>query len=141
MGILETQPEDDGRVATPSVDTTPAAQPPSPRPSITGAETAHPQNEPYLDGFLFSVEWLAFTVPSSTVEEVQQRVGGEWMELKKGFNGYPRAWLNVSTGGGSGRMGTGIPIEHERSTSPSPVRLSRHGSRKRYKPSAVGSMN
>jgi phage replication initiation protein len=43
------------------------------------------------------------------VEEVQQRVGGEWMELKKGFNGYPRAWLNVSTGGGSGRMGTGMP--------------------------------
>ena len=91
------------------MDTTPAAQPPSPRPSITGAETAHPQNEPHLDGFLFSVDWLAFTVPSSTVEEVQQRVGGEWMELKKGFNGYPRAWLNVSTGGGSGRMGTGMP--------------------------------
>ena len=101
--------KDEGGIATPSVDTTPAAQPPSPRPSITGAETAHLQEEPHLDGFLFSVDWLAFTVPSSTVEEVQQRVGGEWMELKKGFNGYPRAWLNVSTGGGSGRMGTGMP--------------------------------
>ena len=101
--------EDDGWIAPPSVEPTPAAQPPSPRPSITGAETAHPQHEPPLDGFLFSIDWLAFTVPSSTVEEVQQRVGGEWMELKKGFNGYPRAWLNVSTGGGSGRMGTGMP--------------------------------
>ena len=94
--------EDEGGTAPPSVEPTPAAQPPSPRPSITGAETAHTQNESHLDGFLFSVDWLAFTVPSSTVEEVQQRLGGEWMELKKGFNGYPRAWLNVSTGGGSG---------------------------------------
>ena len=88
---------------------TPAAQPPSPQPSITGAETAHPQDEPRLDGFLFSVDWLAFTVPSSTVEEVQQRVGGEWMEMEKGFNGYPRAWLCLSAGGGSGRIGTGMP--------------------------------
>ena len=78
MGVSDTQPEDERRIAPPSVDPTPAAQPPSPRPSITGAETAHPQDEPRLDGFLFSVDWLAFTVPSSTVEEVQQRVGGDW---------------------------------------------------------------
>ena len=109
MGVRETQCEDDGRIATPSVEPTPAAQPPSPRPSITGAETAHPEDEPCLDGFLFSVDWLAFTVPSSTVEDVQQRVGGDWMEMEKGFNGYPRAWLCLSTGGGSGRMGTGMP--------------------------------
>lgn len=87
MGVRETQPEDDARVTPPSVETTPAAQPPSPQPSITGAETAHLQDEPRLDGFLFSVDWLAFTVPSSTVEDVQQRVGGEWMEMEKGFNG------------------------------------------------------
>ena len=73
MGVRETQPEDDGGIATPSVDTTPAAQPPSPRPSITGAETAHSENKPSLDGFLFSVDWLAFTVPSSTVEEVSNK--------------------------------------------------------------------
>ena len=109
MEVRKTQHEDDGRIATPDVDTTPAAQPPSPQPSMTGAETAHPQDKPPLDGFLFSVDWLAFTVPSSTVEEVQQRVGGEWMEMEKGFNGYPRAWLCLSTGGGSGRMGTGMP--------------------------------
>ena len=85
MGVRETQREDDGRIAPPSVNLTPAAQPPSPQPSITGAETAHPQDEPRLDGFLFSVDWLAFTVPSSTVEEVQQRVGGEWMETGEGI--------------------------------------------------------
>ena len=67
MGVRETQPEDDGGIATPCVDTTPAAQPPSPRPSITGAETAHRLDVPHLDGFLLSVDWLAFTVPSSTV--------------------------------------------------------------------------
>jgi len=31
------------------------------------------------------------------------------MELEKGFQGYPRAWLSLSAGGGSGRMGTGMP--------------------------------
>jgi hypothetical protein len=82
MRVRKTQHEDDGRTAPPDVNLTPAAQPPSPQPSITGAETARPQDEPYLDGFLFSVDWLAFTVPASTVEDVQQRVGGEWMEME-----------------------------------------------------------
>jgi DNA relaxase NicK len=31
------------------------------------------------------------------------------MQMEKGFNGYPRAWLCLSAGGGSGRMGTGMP--------------------------------
>ena len=97
MGVLKTQHEDDGHGAPPDVKLTPAAQPPSPQPSITGAQTAPQENR--QDGFLLSVDWLAFTVPASTIAEVQQRVEGEWMELKKGFNGYPRAWLNVSTGG------------------------------------------
>ncbi|MBK5282935.1 MAG: replication initiation factor domain-containing protein [Nitrospiraceae bacterium] len=109
MGVRETQKEDDGRVAPPAVNLTPAAQPPSPQPSITGAETGITPQESRQAGFLFSVDWLAFTVPSSTVEDVQQRVGGDWMEMEKGFNGYPRAWLCLSTGGGSGRMGTGMP--------------------------------
>jgi DNA relaxase NicK len=109
MGDRARNEVDDERTAPPDVNLTPAAQPPSPQPSITGAETAHPQDEPDLDGFLFSVDWLAFTVPSSTVEDIQQWVGGEWMEMEKGFNGYPRAWLYLSTGGGSGRMGTGMP--------------------------------
>ncbi len=36
-------------------------------------------------------------------------MGGEWIELEKGFNGYPRAWLCLSTAGGRGRIGTGMP--------------------------------
>ena len=109
MGVRETQREDDGRFVPPDVKLTPAAQPPSPQPSITGAETGINPEERAQEGFLFSIDWLAFTVPSSTAEEVQQRVGGEWMPMEKGFNGYPRAWLCLSTGGGSGRIGTGMP--------------------------------
>jgi len=109
MGKKEKDEAHDGRIAPPDVDPTPAAQPPSPQPSITGAETGIIPSEGRQEEFLFSVDWLAFTVPGSTVEDVQQRVGGDWMELEKGFNGYPRAWLCLSTGGGSGRMGTGMP--------------------------------
>lgn len=32
------------------------AQPPSPQPSIMGAETAHPLDTSYPEGFLFSVD-------------------------------------------------------------------------------------
>ena len=76
MGVCETQHKDDGHVVPPDVKLTPAAQPPSPQPSITGAQTAHPSDGIRPEGFLFSVDWLAFTVPSSTVEDVQHRVGG-----------------------------------------------------------------
>ena len=41
MGVCETQHKDDGHVVPPDVKLTPAAQPPSPQPSITGAQTAH----------------------------------------------------------------------------------------------------
>ena len=89
MDYRERDEKDDGWIAPPDVNLTPAAQPPSPQPSITGAETAHPLDKSFPEGFLFSVDWLAFTVPSSTVEEVQNWVGGDWMEIEKGFNGYP----------------------------------------------------
>ncbi|WP_455379487.1 replication initiation factor domain-containing protein [Petrachloros mirabilis] len=101
----------DGRNAPPDVPT-PAAQPPRPRSSITGAQTGHLHEGSDSSGLLFSVDWLAFTVPESTPNEAQDQVGGEWMELEKGFHGYPRAWISVSTAGGSGRMGTGMPHRH-----------------------------
>src|SRR5688572_2909734 len=94
--------------APPDVDTTPAALPPCPQPSITGAQTALILESSASPGFLFSIDWLAFTVPCSTPTEAQKQVGGEWIELEKGFNGYPRAWLCISTAGGSGRIGTGM---------------------------------
>lgn len=99
----------DGWTAPTDVEPTPAAQPPGPRTSTTGAQTGTSPSAPPSSGFLFSVDWLAFTVPRCTPEEAQERVGGEWMESENGFNGYPRAWLSLSAGGGSGRMGTGMP--------------------------------
>ena len=109
--VDHTEKENDleGWIAPPDVETTPAAQPPCPQPSITGAQTGPIKDTSDSSGFLFSVDWLAFTVPSSTAAEAQEQVGGEWIEMEKGFNGYPRAWLCLSTGGGSGRIGTGMP--------------------------------
>lgn len=104
-----TRSEQDGSIAPPDVNFTPAAQPPSPQPSITGAETGLPPNQHQGEGFSLTVDWLAFTVPTSTVEEIQELIGGEWMPAEKGFNGYPRAWLCLNAGRGSGRMGTGMP--------------------------------
>ncbi len=100
--------DEQGWNAPPDVDSTPAAQPPCPQPSITGAQIALVHESADPAGFAFSVDWLAFTVPGSTPKEAQERVGGEWFELEKGFNGYPRAWMCVSTAGGSGRIGTGM---------------------------------
>lgn len=99
----------DGWTAPPDVNLTPAAQPPCPRASITGAQIGPVEETPDSSGFLFNVDWLAFTVPCSTPAEAQEHVGGDWMELEKGFNGYPRAWMSLSTSGGSGRIGTGMP--------------------------------
>ena len=109
MDHLKSNEGDDGRTAPTDVEPTPAAQPPCPRTSLTGAQTGISQDAPHTSGFLFSVDWLAFTVPRCTPEEAQERMGGEWMKLEKGFYGYPRAWLSLSAGGGSGRIGTGMP--------------------------------
>lgn len=89
-------------------DSAPAPAEPRPQLSITGAQTAYNTLDQYVPGFTMSTDWLAFTVPRSDVEAMQELVGGEWMEAKKGFNGYPRAWLCVTAGGGSGRIGTGM---------------------------------
>src|SRR5688572_20700209 len=99
--------DEQGLNAPPDVESTPAAQPRCPQPSITGAQIALIRASASPD-FLLSVDWLAFTVPGSTAKEPQERVGGDWMELEKGFNGYPRAWMCLSTAGGSGRIGTGM---------------------------------
>ncbi len=100
--------DEQGLNAPPDVESTPAAQPRCPQPSITGAQIALIRESSASPGFLFSVDWLAFTVPGSSAKEAQERVGGDWMELEKGFNGYPRAWMCLSTAGGSGRIGTGM---------------------------------
>ena len=51
--------------------------------------------------------WLRFTVPIATVQEVMTHVGGDWIQDRKGFQGYSQGWLSRGTSGGLGRIGTG----------------------------------
>ncbi len=51
--------------------------------------------------------WLRFTVPVSTPQEVMTLVGGDWIQDRKGFQGYSQGWLSRGTSGGLGRIGTG----------------------------------
>jgi phage replication initiation protein len=99
--------EDAAAGPEPGGDSPPATGPERPQPSRTGAQPEGSDAD-QLGGFTLSTDWLACTVPGSTVETVKELIGGEWIEAEKGFNGYPRAWVNVSTCGGSGRIGTGM---------------------------------
>ena len=132
----------DRQIAPPDVDPTPAAQPPSPQPSITGAETGiTPQTSLVSMGSCSaSIGW-----PSRCPRPPWKTSNNEWA-----VNGWK--WRRDSTailvpGSVSAReaevaaWGRGCPTEHARCTSRSPVRLSRLGSRRRCKPSVVGSMS
>ena len=57
--------------------------------------------------FTETLDWLAFTVPQATVEEVRTMVGGDWFEAKSGFRGYPTSWLTTKGRQGVGKLGTG----------------------------------
>ena len=56
--------------------------------------------------FTFGHDWLGFTVPKTTVKDVQTVVGGEWKQMDKGFNGYQEGWIQMGVLRGIGRMGT-----------------------------------
>lgn len=59
--------------------------------------------------FTATLDWLAFTVPQATVDEMSPIVGGEWFETTTGFGGYPTCWLTNQGRHGVGRLGTGAP--------------------------------
>ena len=59
--------------------------------------------------FTETLDWLAFTVPQATVDEVGSVVGGEWFETTTGFRGYPTCWLTNQGRHGMGKLGTGAP--------------------------------
>jgi len=40
-------------------------------------------------GFTQTIDWLAFTVPDASIEDVCEVIGGEWFESETGFRGYP----------------------------------------------------
>ena len=57
--------------------------------------------------FTETLDWLSFTVPQATVEELGPVVGGEWFETTTGFRGYPTCWLTNQGRHGVGKLGTG----------------------------------
>ncbi|MEQ1844671.1 MAG: replication initiation factor domain-containing protein [Nitrospira sp.] len=57
--------------------------------------------------FTETIDWLAFTVPHATVDEIRLVVGGEWFETTTGFRGYPTCWLTNQGRHGVGKLGTG----------------------------------
>ena len=64
-----------------------------------------------MDDRIFTVilDWLAFTVPQATVDEIGELLGGEWFETPTGFRGYPTCWLTNQGRHGVGKLGTGAP--------------------------------
>ena len=59
--------------------------------------------------FTETIDWLAFTVPQATVEEIGTVVGGDWFETTTGFRGYPTCWMTSQGRHGVGKLGTGAP--------------------------------
>ncbi len=57
--------------------------------------------------FTATIDWLAFTVPQATVEEMSAVVGGDWFETTTGFRGYPTCWITNQGRHGMGKLGTG----------------------------------
>jgi len=57
--------------------------------------------------FTETIDWLAFTVPQATMDEVRTVLGGEWFQTETGFRGYPTSWLTTNGRQGVGKLGTG----------------------------------
>ena len=39
--------------------------------------------------FTLTIDWLAFTLPSGSVEDTMHILGGDWTKSEVGFRGYP----------------------------------------------------
>jgi len=57
--------------------------------------------------FTQTLDWLAFTIPHTTVEEIQTLLGGDWIKVEHGFRGYPIHWIMNHGRQGVGKLGTG----------------------------------
>jgi DNA relaxase NicK len=60
-------------------------------------------------GFTQTLDWLAFTLPSASADEVIKTIGGDWFKSETGFRGYPTAQLMTHGKTGVGKLGTGAP--------------------------------
>jgi phage replication initiation protein len=59
--------------------------------------------------FTLTIDWLAFTLPESSAQEVIRVLGGDWVRGKAGFRGYPVSWITAEGTRGVGKLGTGAP--------------------------------
>lgn len=59
--------------------------------------------------FTLTIDWLAFTLPEASAQDVMRVVGGEWTKGKAGFRGYPLSWILADPSRGVGLLGTGSP--------------------------------
>lgn len=65
--------------------------------------------ETFQTAFTLTIDWLAFTVPDSSVEAVQSVLGSDWTPIEYGFRGYPQCWVTSGGTEGVGKLGTGAP--------------------------------
>lgn len=59
--------------------------------------------------FTLTIDWIAFTLPDASAQEVMRQIGGEWTKGKAGFRGYPLSWILTDTSRGVGMLRTGAP--------------------------------
>jgi len=61
-----------------------------------------------MSSWLFSIGWLRFTVPTSTVEIIKTVLAeGDWIRDEKGYEGYREVWFCRGNDSGYGRIATG----------------------------------
>jgi len=86
---------------------------------------ASPESNTHV--FTLTMDWLAFTLPDVSAQEVMRQIGGEWTKGKAGFRGYPLSWILTDTSRGVGMLGTGARVNLEKCMPISPPALSLHG--------------
>ncbi len=60
-----------------------------------------------ISPFTLTIDWLAFTLPSASVQDTMHILGGDWTKSEVGFRGYPTSWITSGAGRGVGKLGTG----------------------------------
>src|SRR5512135_815507 len=70
------------------------------------SEVSSESNNPV---FTLTIDWLAFTLPEASAQDVMKLIGGEWSRGKAGFRGYPLSWILADPSRGVGLLGTGAP--------------------------------
>jgi len=68
---------------------------------------ASPESNTHI--LTLTMDWLAFTLPNVSAQDVMRQIGGEWSKGKAGFRGYPLSWILTDTSRGLGMLGTGAP--------------------------------